>query len=241
MEVSFKDIQLGHQPKGLTLITSTIDLSPLWLVDLIASKSGEQTLLVTFRNTRALHEKGLKRLGIDINSSKRVSILDISDQLFPISQGQFTTASLDSITKSITNTIEKCYGNGHAGEVTVILEYPDVLLSSAAHKGLEAAKVIGQIQRACGGGLYVSCNGDEPLIGLDESSSLAHEQSTFLAQLVHQCNSCISLRPLSTGRAHDVTGIFRITRGPRVVSTQSVSDAEYLYFVSGDSVKFFYR
>jgi elongator complex protein 6 len=88
-------------------------------------------------------------------------------------------------------------------------------------------------------GLFVFCNCDEPLVM--NSSPIAEQQSNFLTQTMHNASLIISLRPFETGRADDVTGIMRITRGPRLMDDVQVVENEYLYLVSGETVKLFYR
>ncbi len=42
---------------------------------------------------------------------------------------------------------------------------------------------------------------------------MSKNQSILLTSLVHRAYSVISLRPLQTGTAKDVTGVIRVTRG----------------------------
>lgn len=54
---------------------------------------------------------------------------------------------------------------------------------------------------------------DNALLDSSESNSLSKNQSILLTSLVHRAYSVISLRPLQTGTAKDVTGVIRLTRG----------------------------
>lgn len=243
-QIAIKDLQFFSDggicggSKGLNLVTSNIDVSPLWLVDVVASRGrmerpGAQTLLITFQNRTNLHKRGLKRQGSDMSIIKEqeLSILDLSQDLFVQNPTGFQSTSLDRILTKIKSTIAST-------GPTIMLEHPEILLSSGTYSALDFAKFIHNVH-SISGCLYLFCNSDEPLIDID--TPLGEEYATFLTQVAHQSSLIVSLRPLNTGRADDVTGVLRISNGPRVCQTHKVTEAEYLYLVSGDTVKLFYR
>jgi elongator complex protein 6 len=234
----FSDGGLCGGSKSLNLVTSNIDVSPLWLVDVVASRSRTerseaQTLLITFQNRTNLHERGLKRHGSDMSIIKKqeLSVLDLSQDLFTPRPTGFQPTSLDQLLTKIKSAIVST-------GPTIILEHPEFLLSSGSCSALDLAKFIHNVH-SFSDCLYLFCNSDEPLIEVD--TTLGEEYSTFLTQIAHQSSIIVSLRPLNTGRADDVTGVLRISNGPRVILSHQVTEAEYLYLVSGDTVKLFYR
>lgn len=243
-QVAIRDLQffsnggLCGGSKSLNLVTSSIDVSPLWLVDVVTSRSRTerpeaQTLLITFQNRTSLHERGLKRHGSDLSVIKKqeLSILDLSQDLFTPKPTGFQPAGLDQILTKIKSTID-------SKEPTIILEHPEFLFSSGSCSALDLAKFVHNVH-SISGCLYLFCNSDEPLIDID--TPLGGEYATFLTQVAHQSSMIVSLRPLNTGRADDVTGVLRTSKGPRIILSHHVTEAEYLYLVSGDAVKLFYR
>lgn len=236
--------------KSLNLVTSTLEVSPLWLVDVLANRIKEenpdsQTILVTFQNKTSLHEKGLRRQGTDLSIVKKASFtfMDLSQDLYTAQSTDFKHTTLETLLQKINSAIRKTSEDQDIkpSPPNIILENPDILLSSGNFTGLELAKFIYNIQKSAGC-VYLFCNADEPLIDVD--SPLGEEQSTFLTQVGHQSALAVSLRPLNTGRADDVTGVIRVSQGPRVVSGGfEATEGEYLYLVSGDNnnVKLFYR
>jgi elongator complex protein 6 len=60
---------------------------------------------------------------------------------------------------------------------------------------------------------FISLFADHALLDSSDSNSLSKNQSILLTSLIHRAYSVISLRPLQTGTAKDVTGVIRLTRG----------------------------
>lgn len=68
-----------------------------------------------------------------------------------------------------------------------------------------------------------------------QSTSLEKEHAAFAVSLAHDSTLVISVRMLDTGAARDVSGVLRITPGPRNDGVDSVvEERELLYFVAGD-------
>lgn len=67
------------------------------------------------------------------------------------------------------------------------------------------------------------------------------KQTAFVLGLAHRATALISIRPLMTGRADDVTGTLTVSRGPKSSSDTQVLTDSYQYHVSGDNVKVFYK
>lgn len=123
----------------------------------------------------------------------------------------------------------------------VILEQPEVLLtlldgltSDELHK-----KFIMPLMQRCGL-LIISTNINYSPNGQTKD---AIEFSRFVAGCFYKSIVVLSLKPLDTGRAADVTGSFRITRGGASNSHLSchVVENEYLYLNQKENTKLFYR
>ena len=66
-------------------------------------------------------------------------------------------------------------------------------------------------------------------------TSLEKCHTAWLMGLAHQATSIIGVRGLESGFANDITGVIRISRGPRAAPTFSdMEQKEYLYFAEGD-------
>ncbi|AET40387.1 Elongator subunit ELP6 Ecym_5652 [Eremothecium cymbalariae DBVPG len=70
----------------------------------------------------------------------------------------------------------------------------------------------------------------------------AIEFTRFPIAAFHKSIAVFNLKPLDTGRARDVTGIFRITRGGNSqIDEVHVIENEYLFHVQKETTKLFYR
>jgi elongator complex protein 6 len=61
--------------------------------------------------------------------------------------------------------------------------------------------------------MFISLFADHNLLESEGSTLLTKNQSILLTSLIHRAYSVVSLRPLQTGMAKDVTGFIRLTRG----------------------------
>lgn len=82
---------------------------------------------------------------------------------------------------------------------------------------------------------------------LRQQTPLEINHAAFLLSVAHQADLVMSLRPLDTGTARDVSGVIRISMGEGIDGDDDDVDAksqarELLYFVGGDgAVKVFER
>lgn len=122
----------------------------------------------------------------------------------------------------------------------VILEMPEILLS--LFDGFTSddlhRKLINPLRRRCGLLIMITNLNGFVLDGKD-----ATEFSRFLTSSYFKSIAVLSLRPLDTGRANDVTGSLRITRGGSSANCISshVLENEYLYLNQKESTRLFYR
>ncbi|KAH3899012.1 related to Elongator complex protein 6 [Saccharomycodes ludwigii] len=78
----------------------------------------------------------------------------------------------------------------------------------------------------------------------NDATAESIEIKKFIQTIFYRSIVQLSLKPLETGRANDVTGTLRITRGgcaSAVDNTTFVVENEYLYHVQKKSIKLFYR
>ncbi|ANB12395.1 Elongator subunit ELP6 [Sugiyamaella lignohabitans] len=234
----------------LCLVTSSLEVAPTWLVDTVCgrhvSNKTSPTVLITFTERSNIHIKGIKRYsGSDVSHVPKsvFSIVDLSSSLFAngskTSGDKFVPTNLDSLVEIVAKSITTSRGaqDGSQLKPLIIIEEPDVLLATGLYTWDQVSRFIYDL-RQLSSQTFVFANADEPLI--QPVSPIGENQVKFLTQLIHTSSLLISLRPFETGRADDVTGIFRITRGPRVNETKVVVENEYLYHVS-DTVKLMYR
>jgi hypothetical protein len=224
------------------LVTNTIDVASIWLMHALCAriKSNSQIILVTFRES-SLHLKGLKRYGIELSivPGSRCCLIDLSKQLYKVKGSTFDHMNVDVIKRQIKSAIAP------SSKPVIFIENPDYLLASGMYTTTEILELMYDLQPLLSQ-LFIFCNTDEPLLSAASfntnqiMSPLANEQTFLLTQLIHQSSLVVSLRPFETGRADDVTGVLRVSRGPRKVSGSKIVEKEHLYLVNNDNVKMFH-
>ncbi|KAG7843962.1 hypothetical protein KL941_004444 [Ogataea angusta] len=122
----------------------------------------------------------------------------------------------------------------------VFIENPEFLLFLT---DITVDKLLAQLRKLntkCN--LYLISSSDESLMEYSDSpDDLATVHATFLTKLAHRTSLILSLRPLRTGRAEDVTGELTIGRG-LIGSPKKIVEREYLYLINKEgTVKLFYR
>lgn len=217
--------------KSLAICTSSLEVSPAWLIQYVISQVAKtrHVLLVSFVDHSATHRRGLKRMGFD--NSSHLDILDLSTKLYSVGQS-FQPTSLDVLKSEIMAKIKP------DNQTTLILESPDFLLASNHHEWSSLTTMITSL-RKLSHNMYIFCNADTPLISGD--TVVSRSQAQFLIQIMHSSYLSLSLRPLDTGRAEDVTGVLRVVRGPKIDQSVMVQESEYLYLVGDTTTKLFYR
>lgn len=220
-------------------MTNTNEVASTWLVELIVSKILQQdpslkVLVVQFFNRTVLHERGIKKYGVDVESPKKtgqLELLDLSQALFKTEASGFKPCDLTQL-----------YGKIKAGikdvDRTVVLWENFDTLVMARYPLDSVLQLLHQLQ-TLSSAIYVFLNSDFPLV--TPGTPLADQYITLLGALFAKSSLVVSLRPLETGRADDVTGVLRITRGPRKTHDFKVIENEYLYFVTTDNVKIIHR
>lgn len=112
----------------------------------------------------------------------------------------------------------------------VIIEHPELLISIIP--GMTINKLISKLTEFQKfSTLYIVT-----------STSLTKSYQTLLPSLLHRSSLIISLTSLSTGRADDISGILSVSSGPKFMSSNpKISDRQYSYYVSTNSVKLYFK
>lgn len=96
---------------------------------------------------------------------------------------------------------------------TVILDHPELYFLTNRCSINEFMTQISYLNSLTN--ILISTSADANLIDLHETdpSTITHRQTEFLTKLYHRSQMILSLRPLETGRADDVTGTITVSKG----------------------------
>ena len=140
--------------------------------------------------------------------------------------------SLDSWNKFIHEQLKKS-ALSFGSPPVVILENPELLLSIVPE--MTVCKLLSQI---------MAIQQESVLYIVTCSSILGAPQ--FLPALLHRSSLLVSLTPLTTGRADDISGILSISPGPvhsndKLKDSFSIADRQYSYLVTTNAVKLYFK
>ncbi|QLQ77776.1 hypothetical protein HG537_0A00230 [Torulaspora globosa] len=231
----------GH---NLITITSSPSNSPFWLINaLVESKitggassqhvqrgtpSDLPVTIGSFIHNGRQFTDVLKKAKIDANSYRVIDLLtDFVVKNIGKPRSKVLSELLDAFTEVPSSMI--------------VLEQPEILLTLL--EGLTSdelhRKFILPLMAKCGI-LLISTN---VCYSLDGDNRDSVQLARFASGCLYKSLAVLSLRPLETGRAKDVTGSLRITRGGASSTHISchVVENEYLYLCQRDNTKLFYR
>lgn len=195
--------------------------------------------VASFVHNRDFWVSACKKQGVDLDSTQNINYVDCLTELF---------------TKQITNTeklkvqVEKLFGGVIASiqkqkleRKIAILENPEILLAAT---DISANDMIQNLRKlaATVNTLIVVLNTDSPLLNF--STALPEDPVTkitdFYVKLHHLSSLNINILPLATGRAKDITGCLTVARGAKPAPL-AVVEKEYIFHLSKDSVKLYFR
>ena len=147
--------------------------------------------------------------------------------------------ALASSEKTISDAITKISGEDR--QVLLILDNPDVLLATGLATAHRLTHFIMKL-RTLVHATVISCSADAPFISAAREHTalpLDAELAAFIAQQAHAARYVLSVRPLDTGAAKDISGVLRVTRGGGVYDSDDaekgeIRDMEALYLVQRD-------
>lgn len=252
------NISNGDAAAAITVVTSNLHTSYAWLVQAVlgqalsssnnkssssrspvSANSPETVVLVTTTMASPeIYRRGLLKMGIDLSTAPNFRVIDLASQLFGVATGAAGTAiTSDQIKTNIDQGISTLPLK--RGRTLILLEAPDLLVPL----GLSPRAVSDIVAHLASysANLFVFCNADAELLG---SSALGPEnqsdQLAFLTDLAYQATVAVSIRPLPTGRADDVTGTMTVSSGPANID-DNVKEDSYQYQTANESVKLFYK
>lgn len=184
-------------------------------------KTASPTFLYSFSNTELTYSKYLHKYVTKNRNMFTFKSYITEDSI-----------SLDTWDKSICEQLEKSAKLCDSSPV-VILENPELLLSVVP--AMTISKLLSQI---------MTIQQKSALYVVTSSSIIGAPQ--FLPALLHRSSLLISLTPLTTGRADDISGILSISPGPvqsndRIEDRLSIADRQYSYLVTTNAVKLYFK
>ncbi|KAL1837357.1 hypothetical protein VTJ49DRAFT_3968 [Mycothermus thermophilus] len=226
-------------------------------------------LLVSFLRDLTFWREGLARLGVDLEAAARRGRFAFVDGLCgglfggsstasasPLqsqAQGQpawkrpLTSPAPGAISSVVREAVEQLKGgdggqsaggglsqngteksSGRSKRVVLIMDGLDFVLAAST----------GSSQSEATHTTILTLASDSPLIHTQETP-LEQQHAWFTLSLAHDADLLLSLRPLDTGAARDVSGVIRITTHPTTAAIKATTAAhggshEWLYYVGGD-------
>lgn len=237
---------------SLLLMTSVLGATTNWLVlrflhqvlmkEYDPAEPAPALLLVSFFRDANFWISGAKRIGLDLarlEEAKRFTFVDGLGSLFLSGKKHSTMVStlhspeLNRVTEDIRTIIQTMKGDR---KLILVIDGVDFLLAAGDNitSAALADKIMGLREEVHATALTLSA--DLPLVSRCQSP-LECEHATFLVSIAHQADVLMNLRMLHSGTAKDVSGVIRITIGNTMEEKDysDLEDAEYLYFVGGDS------
>ncbi|THZ06004.1 hypothetical protein D6C93_01687 [Aureobasidium pullulans] len=175
----------------------------------------------------------------------------------PTNTSHLKDSSLASTYTTLSKTISTLLAKHPQRKIHLILDSPTLLLSTSASPSASALSSLLLSLRSLVSTTTLILESDTPFLSaaLPDPSHLptpleaAH--AAFVVQQAHISKWVLSLRPLDTGKARDVSGVIRVARGgawdddveeEEEVKGQEKKELEALYFVQNDGgIKVFER
>ncbi|KAH3674246.1 hypothetical protein WICPIJ_009646 [Wickerhamomyces pijperi] len=241
-----------------TTISHVQGTSPTWLVNYLIDNAlydtcllneGQSTrssvksgvVFISLINDSKTYEAGLKKLGVDLKSIPQFQFIDLFTDLFTKVQPQEPQSIAKLFDSEVFPHISK------TKKPIIFIEGLELLLLSTQITSIQLLGYLSQLT-SLSKSLFLITPSDSELhdiTTINTQSSRQHQYHDFLIRVLHRTNLNIALRPLSTGKAKDVTGTLTISRGSvpfEGLDGLEILEREYLYLVSRDnSVKLFFR
>ncbi|OEJ86378.1 Elongator complex protein 6 [Hanseniaspora osmophila] len=256
--IVFQDFSIlpNNNLKNLVLLTYSLGTSPAWLIQALLEA-------VIFGEALSLNERSGERAGFsnDINSNDTgitlASFVHNQDymekHIFNKLKVQKTKSEKELKMVDLTTSlqieklsliVEKIIENSNNTK-TLILEQPEILLATMS--SLDANALNQQLVDP----LFEAFDTVVVVSNLDfyspfPRSSKDLQFNKFVQNVFYKSLVNLNIKPLSTGRANDVTGTLSIVKGgDSGVNTndksQNVVENEYLFFTQRETTKLFYR
>lgn len=225
---------------SVALVTSTYEVVPTWLVYSLLSlvlgkkkaKGPDNIVLISFLDRSQFYHRALLKAGIDLNR-KKAPVCGSAPYTY-IDLSKILTEDLAVLESTIKNSIKSM-----PESTCIIFESLDMLLPLGRSSN-EVLNFSSNLQKLASN-VFFFCQADEELLNDSaDHNNLRVAQNACLLGLLYKSKLSLAVRPLSTGRANDVTGTLTISKGP-LCTDDSVIEDSYQYLVTNDTVKLFYR
>ncbi|WLF80196.1 hypothetical protein PVL30_003972 [Lodderomyces elongisporus] len=238
----------------LTTITHISSTSPNWLINSLiecnltgtsstVNKELKQpytksVVVLSFLHTKEFYVKNCKKSGLDLARNDKFIFLDCFTDLFSERKIKNPLDALQDVQKLLDIDVVP------HNDTVVFVEAPEVLLYST---NLQANDLLFQIMKLNKkvSHLYLISSKDSPQLVDYEVNDIAnptYKITDFLTKLLFRANLNLTLEPLATGRAEDLTGTLVVSKGARPHASTVVSEREYVYHITKEAaVKVYYR
>ena len=244
------DSILSSKNSYLSTITHTQGTNPSWLINSIVenaifgtaslvnqelkkrTKSGK-VVLFSFLHTERYYVKTIRKQGVTLDDTN-FKFVDCFSALF--------TEKIKDPNDALKDVHELFNVEIDAGSV-VIVEAPEVLLFSTGVASNDLLFTLLKLNKKASQ-LFVVVSKDQQLV--DYSVSDIHNPTfkitDFITKLLFRSNLNITLEPLATGRAKDITGSIIVSKGAIPYDDLIEEEKSYVYNITKDAnVKIFYR
>ncbi|KAI5965733.1 uncharacterized protein KGF55_001096 [Candida pseudojiufengensis] len=238
----------------LTTITYIQGTSPNWLInslienslqgsalpinqELKTTPSRSNVIFISFLHNKEFYIRNLKKNGIDLTQNSNFIFIDYFTNLF--------SEKIKDSTNAINDT-NKLFDDSKIPKNSIIfIESPEILLYSTNIISDDLLFNLIKLNKKTNQ-LFIISSKDEELIdyNVNEIDNPTFKITDFLTKLLFRSQLNISLLPLKTGRAKDITGSLTITKGclPYNDKNLIVNEKEYVYNITKDSnIKIYFR
>lgn len=217
--------------------TSLIGTASLVNTDLKRIQGRSKVSVISFIHNKEQYIQNCKK-NIDLEyNGKNFKFVDYFTGLF---------TELIKNPEDASKDIGKLFDIDFNEDGVVFLENPEILLYGTNLTSDELLFNIIKLNRKCQQLFVISLKGEqvinyEALLPTDPGFKV----SDFLIKLFHRSQMNISLQPLNTGRAKDITGSLTISKGTvpyYKLPNLKINEREYVYNITKDSqIKLYYR
>lgn len=247
------DVILQSESLYLSVISQVQGTSAAWLVnsllenaligtagsinnDLKKVPNRSKVSFVSFRNNAEFYYRNGKKNGLDLEKLKNFTYLDYFSDLFTT-----TIKNPANAIKEVNLLFDKIIQSIQAD--VIFLEAPELLLLATNINANELLFNITRLNKSCKQ-LFVIASQDSPQFvdtNATNPQDPAFKVTEFLTKLYHRSQLNIQLKPLVTGRADDISGSLSVSNGSIGYDFGRVLENEYIYHITKDAVKIFFR
>lgn len=212
------------------LLGSPVSLNSEQKSSVAQVRNGKWITVASLVHNTGFFQANFNRLQVD---SSHYKIVDLLTDFVQLISGKPT--------EKILLTLLDMFPENRNG--MIIIEQPEILLSLIPNLTADilGSKFINALRKKCG---HLVINSVIDPVQEDIETSTAVEFKRFLQSNIYKSQALIALNPLPTGRAKDVTGTLRISRGPSsiqgIIPDLQIAENEYLYLTDKDNTELFY-